>query len=397
MPVQHALKGQSVRRSLLNKYTKESTFANIEGFSQPLVGKPVVSERFQQQSLMSLLTAGNVSIIEVREGNNKYEAIGLPDPSFSGRNRSKRSSQQNQIGAEPHDASNSQNVRRRLLTDYVNIAGAKAETLEQCLSTKDGQTGFIYSQGVWCCIRSYFIRGSLATGILVLWVSMYSKDEKAKQEALKEKFDGLCKVMKDVLGDKVKKVVVSDRVVDSPCCLVTGEYWWAAIMERIMKVQALIDSSMAGYMSSKKTMEINPKNSIIEELKKRADADKNDKIHRMLKLGLSIDEDFADDDTDVPALEEVKNDAESKMEEPVALTTAEQRLSRKNELKARGTFLMALPDKHQLKFNIHKDAKTLMEAIEKRFGGNKETKKVQKTLLKQPYKNLIGSSSESLD
>nr|GEV08237.1 ribonuclease H-like domain-containing protein [Tanacetum cinerariifolium] len=58
---------------------------------------------------------------------------------------------------------------------------------------------------------------------------------------------------------------------------------------------------------------------------------------------------------------------------------------------------MALPDKHQLKFNIHKDAKTLMEAIEKRFGGNKETKKVQKTLLKQQYENFIGSSSESLD
>nr|GEY16057.1 hypothetical protein [Tanacetum cinerariifolium] len=59
----------------------------------------------------------------------------------------------------------------------------------------------------------------------------------------------------------------------------------------------------------------------------------------------------------------------------VAPTTAEQRLARKNELKARGTLLMALPDKHQLKFNIHKDAKTLMEAIKKRFGGNKETKK----------------------
>nr|GEU97387.1 hypothetical protein [Tanacetum cinerariifolium] len=81
----------------------------------------------------------------------------------------------------------------------------------------------------------------------------------------------------------------------------------------------------------------------------------------------------------------------------VASTTAEQRLARKNELKARGTLLMALPDKHQLKFNIHKDAKTLMEAIEKRFGGNKETKKVQKTLLKQQYKNFTGSSSESLD
>nr|GEX99381.1 putative ribonuclease H-like domain-containing protein [Tanacetum cinerariifolium] len=72
----------------------------------------------------------------------------------------------------------------------------------------------------------------------------------------------------------------------------------------------------------------------------------------------------------------------------VALTTAEQRLARKNELKARGTLLMALSDKYQLKFNIHKDAKTLMEVIEKRFGGNKETKKVQKILLKQQYENF---------
>nr|GEV69892.1 ribonuclease H-like domain-containing protein [Tanacetum cinerariifolium] len=81
----------------------------------------------------------------------------------------------------------------------------------------------------------------------------------------------------------------------------------------------------------------------------------------------------------------------------IAPTTAEQRLAKKNELKARGTLLMALLDKHQLKFNIHKDAKSLIEAIEKRFGGNKETKKVQKTLLKQQYENFSGSSSESLD
>nr|GEY19107.1 hypothetical protein [Tanacetum cinerariifolium] len=76
--------------------------------------------------------------------------------------------------------------------------------------------------------------------------------------------------------------------------------------------------------------------------------------------------------------------------QPVTPTTAEQRLARKNKLKARGTLLMALPDKHQLNFNIHKDSKTLMEAIEKRFGGNKETKKKQ-------YENFTGSSSESLD
>nr|GEV59474.1 hypothetical protein [Tanacetum cinerariifolium] len=81
----------------------------------------------------------------------------------------------------------------------------------------------------------------------------------------------------------------------------------------------------------------------------------------------------------------------------VAPTIAEQRLARKNELKARETLLMALPDKHQLKFNIQKDVKSLMEAIEKSFGGNKETKKVQKTLLKQQYENFTGSSSKSLD
>nr|GFA35613.1 ribonuclease H-like domain-containing protein [Tanacetum cinerariifolium] len=83
--------------------------------------------------------------------------------------------------------------------------------------------------------------------------------------------------------------------------------------------------------------------------------------------------------------------------QPVAPTTAEQRLARKNELKAHGTLLMALADKHQLNFNSYKDAKTLIEAIEKRFSGNIETKKVQKTILKQQFKNFTGSSSEDLD
>ncbi|GJW65901.1 hypothetical protein Tco_0117785 [Tanacetum coccineum] len=77
-------------------------------------------------------------------------------------------------------------------------------------------------------------------------------------------------------------------------------------------------------------------------------------------------------------------------------TTAEEKLARKNELKARGTLLMALPNEHQLKFNTYKCAKTLMEAIEKRFGCNKESKKTQKTLLKQQYENLNGSSLEGL-
>ncbi|XP_058085441.1 heat shock protein 83-like [Magnolia sinica] len=172
-------------------------------------------------------------------------------------------------------------------------------------------------------------------------------EEKKKKEEKKAAFEGLCKTMKEILGDKVEKVVVSDRIVDSPCCLVTGEYGWTANMERIMKAQALRDNSMSAYMSSKKTMEINPDNGIMEELRKRAEADKNDKsvkdlvmllyetalltsgfsmddpntfagrIHRMLKLGLSIDEDEAEapaDDADMPALEEEGNE-ESKMEE----------------------------------------------------------------------------------
>ncbi|GJX42141.1 ribonuclease H-like domain-containing protein [Tanacetum coccineum] len=77
--------------------------------------------------------------------------------------------------------------------------------------------------------------------------------------------------------------------------------------------------------------------------------------------------------------------------------TAEEKIQKKNDLKARSILMMTLPSEHLLTFNQYKDAKTLFEAIEARFGGNEATKKTQKTLLKQMYENFNASSSESLD
>jgi len=161
------------------------------------------------------------------------------------------------------------------------------------------------------------------------------EDEKKKFEEQKAAFEDLCKVIKEILDKKVEKVAVSNRLVDSPCCIVTSTYGWSANMERIMKAQALRDTSTMGYMAAKKHLEINPDHQIMIALKKKVEADKNDKsikdlivllyetsllssgfsledpqkhaarIHRMIKLGLGVDDDAEEqiETDDMPPLE----------------------------------------------------------------------------------------------
>jgi len=153
-----------------------------------------------------------------------------------------------------------------------------------------------------------------------------TEDEKKQKEEEKASYANLCTKVKEILGDKVEKVELSDRVVGSPCVLVTGEFGWSANMERIMKAQALRDSSTSSFMVSKKTMEINPKHSIIKALRQKL-ADGNEKairdlvmllyetslltsgfalneptsfasrIHKLIKLGLQITEEDVVDAT----------------------------------------------------------------------------------------------------
>lgn len=183
------------------------------------------------------------------------------------------------------------------------------------------------------------------------------EEEKKKFEEAKAKFEKLCETIKETLGSsRVEKVTVSNRLTTSPCVIVTSEHGWSANMERIMKAQALRDNSTMGYMAAKKNLEINPDHSIVNKINDKVVADPNDKsikdlvmlmyetalltsgfnldepqihanrIHRMIKLGLGIDEDADEalgggdekkegDDEDMPPLEDSAENADDAMEE----------------------------------------------------------------------------------
>jgi molecular chaperone HtpG len=174
-----------------------------------------------------------------------------------------------------------------------------------------------------------------------------TEEEKKAFEEKKAEFEPLCKLIKDILADKVEKVVLSSRVTDSPCVLVTGEFGWSASMERIMKAQALRDTSMSSYMAAKKIMEINADHGIMKELKRKSELDSTDKtvkdlvwlifdtslltsgfsleqpmeystrIHRMIKLGLSIEDEPEETFTDLPPLEPTAEGSSMSMMEEV--------------------------------------------------------------------------------
>jgi molecular chaperone HtpG len=172
-----------------------------------------------------------------------------------------------------------------------------------------------------------------------------TEEEKKAEEEKKKEFENVCQKIKEVLGDKIEKATVSKLLSRSPCILTTGAFGWSANMERIMKAQALRDSSMTAYMKSKKTMEINPNHPIIKTIKDRLELNADDatvkdlihllyetalitsgftledasdfagRIHRMIKMGLSIEDEEEEEEITVAQPTPAAIPADAKMEE----------------------------------------------------------------------------------
>uniref|UniRef100_A0A2K5ZA92 Uncharacterized protein n=1 Tax=Mandrillus leucophaeus TaxID=9568 RepID=A0A2K5ZA92_MANLE len=248
-----------------------------------------------------------------------------------------------------HEDSQNQKKLSELLRYYTSASGDEMVSLKDyCTRMKENQKHIYYITGEtkdqvansafpideYCVQQLKEFEGKTLVSV--------TKEEKKKQEDKKTKFENLCKIMKDILEKKVEKVVVSNRLVTSPCCIVTTN------VERIMKAQALRDNSTMGCMAAKKHLEINPDHSIIETLRQKAEADENksvkdlvillyetallssgfnledpqthaNRIYRMIKLGLGIEDDPTADDTSAAVTEEMPplkgDDDTSHMEE----------------------------------------------------------------------------------
>ncbi|TNM95097.1 hypothetical protein fugu_017856 [Takifugu bimaculatus] len=263
-----------------------------------------------------------------------------------------------------HEDSQNRKKLSELLRYYTSASGDEMVSLKDYVTRmKDSQKHIYYITGLeviymiepideYCVQQLKEFEGKNLVSVTKEGLELpEDEEEKKKQEEKKAQFENLCKIMKDILEKKVEKVTVSNRLVSSPCCIVTSTYGWTANMERIMKAQALRDNSTMGYMAAKKHLEINPDHPIMETLRQKAEADKNDKsvkdlvillfetallssgftlddpqthsnrIYRMIKLGLGIDEDevtpeesTAAPTEDMPPLEGDDDDT-SRMEE----------------------------------------------------------------------------------
>ncbi|KAH9417544.1 hypothetical protein DERP_014864 [Dermatophagoides pteronyssinus] len=118
-------------------------------------------------------------------------------------------------------------------------------------------------------------------------LSSQSERTKEKQEQLDKEFEPLKKWFQDLLTEKVSKVVVSQRLHESPCALVASQFGWTGNMERLALSNAHSksqDTMRDYYLSQKKTMELNPRHPLIRELLRRVEEDKEDLVAKNMAM-----------------------------------------------------------------------------------------------------------------